>query len=277
MDTISTATWVSHPAVQSGLAPFITALITAESLRRLRLSGLAVIAGFCMTVWLVAGFDFEPLSATRKIILAGLVAAVAGLLADLIAGRSQVVRYLAVAGYGGTAVWVLWPVLQQKETRDLLVAGAGIVTFSMWIGLFTDRLADMPVRAGVAGTALGAGAGISALLGASALLGQMGIAVGAACGAYLLVQFSGNKPLSCGRTFTLPLALLCATVAPAAVLLANLPWYCLPVLAVIPVIVCIPLPRHWSVRQQVLPLMLLAGGCAAWSAYMVWRETGGTA
>lgn len=276
MDAISTTTWANHPAIQSGLAPFLTALIVAESLRRLRLSGLAVIAGFCMTVWLVAGFDFEPLSATRKIILAGLAATVVGLLADLIAGRWQVVRYLAVAGCGGTAVWVLWPVLQQKETRDLLVAGVGVVVFAIWIGLCADRLADMPVRASVAGTALGTGVGISALLGASALLGQMGIAVGAACGAYLLVQFFSDKTLSCGRTFTLPVSLLCGAIAPAAVLLASLPWYCLPVLALIPVIVCIPLPRHWSVRQQSFPLMMLAGSCAAWSAYMVWRETGGT-
>lgn len=275
MDPISTATWVSHPAIQSGLAPFIAALITAESLRRLRLSGLAVIAGFCMTVWLVAGFDFEPLSSTRKIILAGLVAATAGLLADLMTGRLHIVRHLIVASCGGVTLWVLWPVLRQKETQDLLTAGAGMMVFAMWMAWCTDRLADKPARAAVAGTALGTGTGLSALLGASALLGQMGLAVGAACGGYLLVQFLGNKPLACGRTFTFPLSLLCSAIAPAAVLLATLPWYCLPVLALIPAIACIPLPRHWTIRQQTFPLMILAGSCAALSAYMVWRETGG--
>lgn len=276
MDTLSTATWISHPAIQSGLAPFITALIVAESLRRLRLSGLAVIAGFCMTVWLVASFDFEPLSSTKKIILAGLVAAIAGLLADLVASRARIVRYLIVASCGGVTLWALWPVLRQKEMQDLLTTSASMMVYAMWTGWCTDRLADTPIRAGVAGTALAAGTGLSALLGASALLGQMGLSVGVACSAYLLVQFLGNRALPCGRTFTFPLSLLCSTIAPAAVLLARLPWYCLPILALIPVVVCIPLPRHWSVRQQILPLIGLAGSCAAFSVYMVWREMGGT-
>ena len=51
--------WLNHPAVQSGIAPFIAALITAELFNRLRLSGLAVIAGFAATVYLVADFNFE--------------------------------------------------------------------------------------------------------------------------------------------------------------------------------------------------------------------------
>ena len=39
-------------------APFVVALVAAELLLRLRLSGLAVIAGFCATVYLVADFTF---------------------------------------------------------------------------------------------------------------------------------------------------------------------------------------------------------------------------
>ncbi len=38
--------WLNHPAVQGGIVPFIAALIATELLNRLRLSGLAVIAGF---------------------------------------------------------------------------------------------------------------------------------------------------------------------------------------------------------------------------------------
>ena len=41
---------LNHPAVQAGLAPFVVALIVAELLLRMRLSGLAIIAGFAVTV-----------------------------------------------------------------------------------------------------------------------------------------------------------------------------------------------------------------------------------
>jgi len=44
--------WVSHPMVQSIIVPFIAALIASKLLSRLRLSGLAVIAGFCAVVYL---------------------------------------------------------------------------------------------------------------------------------------------------------------------------------------------------------------------------------
>ena len=65
---------LNHPAVQGGLAPFVVALIVAELLQRMRLSGLAIIAGFAATVYLVSGFAFDPLTASRKIVLLTLAA-----------------------------------------------------------------------------------------------------------------------------------------------------------------------------------------------------------
>jgi len=61
--------------VQGGLAPFVVALIVAELLQRMRLSGLAIIAGFAVTVYLVSDFSFEALTASRKIVLLGLLSA----------------------------------------------------------------------------------------------------------------------------------------------------------------------------------------------------------
>ena len=96
--------WLNHPAVQSGIAPFIVALITAELLNRLRLSGLAVIAGFGATVYLVADFNFESLSALsaiKKIILSGLIAAAIAPAFDLVSDGWRFLRYLISAACGG--------------------------------------------------------------------------------------------------------------------------------------------------------------------------------
>src|SRR5512135_2040530 len=76
--------FLHHPAVQGGLVPFVVALIAAELLQRLRLSGLAVAAAFSATVYLVSGFSFDPLTASRKIVLLGFAAPVVAILLSLI-------------------------------------------------------------------------------------------------------------------------------------------------------------------------------------------------
>src|SRR3989442_14389500 len=70
---------LANPAVQGGLAPFVAALIVAALLAPFRLGGLAVVAAFATAVYFIAGFTFAPLTATRKIILLGLAAPLAGI------------------------------------------------------------------------------------------------------------------------------------------------------------------------------------------------------
>ena len=111
--------WASHPITQSIIVPFVVAIITAKLLNHLRLSGLAVIAGFCSTVYLVADFNFESLSSIRKIILSGLTAAVIGLLFDLISSNQKSICYLFAIACSIVGLWMSWPILQQKgNTRS---------------------------------------------------------------------------------------------------------------------------------------------------------------
>ena len=147
--------WLSHPAFQSGLAPFVVALVAAELLLRLRLSGLAVIAGFCATVYLVADFTFFPLTAVRKIILTGLPAGCIGLLLDLLFSGRSFVRYLVAIAGGAVAIWVFWTALGQRSMQEALLYGAGAAVYVMWIAAAMDGLGNRPVQAGAAGWALG--------------------------------------------------------------------------------------------------------------------------
>lgn len=265
--------WLNHPAIQSGIAPFLAALVVAELLVRLRLSGLCVIAGLAATVYLVADFNFTSLSSSKKIILATLLGAGIAPLLDLLTtwqpGLQKPLRTLIAALCGGVALWVFWPVLKQQEMQASLTHGAAAFTFIAWLYYWMDSLSATSVRAGAAGFSLGIASGLSALLGASALLGQLGLAAGSACGAYLLIQLLSGKALPGGKTFILPVVLLCGLIAPAAWLLAKMPWECLLLLAMIPLAARLPIAQNAPLRVQVVTQSVLAllpgAGAVAWA------------
>lgn len=264
---------LNHPAVQAGLAPFLAALITAELFQRIKLSGLAIIAGFSVAVYLASNFTIEPLTAVRKIVLLGLISAALALLLSLLQAR-WLAWLVAIAG-GAAAVWTVQRILQQQAPQTALLWGTGCAAYVAMLVWSMDRLsAEEPLRAASAATALGIGTGGAALVGASALLGQFGLALGSAAGAHLLIQMISNKPLPAGRVFTLPSALIAGLAGCVATLSAQLPWYVLPLLAAIPLAAWLmPLPRK-SVRLQILLLSILAFAFAGGAIYMTWRIAG---
>ncbi len=263
---------LNHPAVQGGVAPFVVALIVAELLQRLRLSGLAIIAGFAAMVYLASDFSLEPLSATRKIIWLGLLSSTLALLLMLFDTRW--LRPLLAVGASGVALWVISRTIQQQEMQTMLLMGAGCAAYAAWLVYWFDGLRDDSPRAASAGVGLGLGSGGAALFGGSALLGQFGMALGAAAGAYLLIQMITNTRLPCGRTFTLPLSLVAALSGGFAILSSEMPWYVLPVLAIIPLAAKIPLPEKKPLWMQALLLSTLTLLFAAGAIYLTWRVAG---
>jgi hypothetical protein len=234
---------LNHPAVQGGAAPFVAALIVALVLGRGRLGGLSVVAAFATTVFFVAGFSLTPLTATRKIILLGFAAPVVGILADFAFKPTRIGGIvLALAGAAGT-LWVFWPILAQKEAQQAWLLGATAVAIAWLIGFSQIYLSGHGVRAGAAGLGLGLGAGIAAILGASASYGLYGIAVGVGAGGFLLAQMLTGKKSHAGATFMLPAALIAGLIAAGAMVLAELRWYSVLVLALVPVAACLPLPE----------------------------------
>ena len=263
---------LNHPAVQAGFAPFLAALITAELFQRVKLSGLAIIAGFAVTVYLASTFSIDPLTASRKIVLLGLVAAALGLLLSLM--RLSWFSFLLPVLGGATAVWVVVRILQQHPPQTALLWGAGCAAYVAILVWSMDKIEDDPLRSASAATALGMGTGAAALVGASALLGQFGLALGSAAAAHLLIQMASNRTLPAGRIFTLPLALIAGLTGCVAVLSAQLPWYALPILAAIPVTAwLVPLPKQ-SLRIQIVLLTLLTFGIAGGAVFATWRAAG---
>jgi len=260
--------FLHHPAVQGGMVPFVVALITAELLQRLRLSGLAVVVAFAATVYLVSGFSFDPLTASRKIVLLGLAAPLIAFPLTLI--NAAWLRPLLAAA----AIWMAQRILQQQPLAAIFLWSAGCALYAGWLVFWMDTLLDAPVRAGSAGLALGLGTGIAALFGTSALLGLYGISLGAAAGAYLLIQMLTNSRLPCGYSFTLPLSLIAGLAGCQAVLTAQLPWYALIALAAIPLAAKIPVSEKSALWLQSILLSAATLSCAAVAVYLTWRVAG---
>ncbi len=260
----------THPAVQAGLIPFIVALASAELFQRLRLSGLALIAGFAATVYFSADFNFAPLTETRKVIWLGLTAALLALQLTLVDWRFW--RHLLATLAALTTVWVVWDLLQAQPLVDSLRWCAGSALYVAWLVFWCDGLRDHPVAAANAGIALGLGSGLAALSVAATLPGLFGLALGASALAYLTIQLVTNSALPCGRSFTLPLALIAGLCACLALVTTQQPWYSLVALGLIPLAAHVPLPAKWSIRLQSLVLFLLTSACASGAVYATWKR-----
>lgn len=263
---------MENPAVQGGIVPFVAALVVAELLQRLRLSGLSVIAGFAAMVYFASDFSMAPLTATRKIVLLALASSVLAL--PLMFIERRWLRIALTAAGAAAAVWVTARILAQQETKLMLEWGAGAALYLGWLVFWMDDLQANSARAGSAGVALGMGTGTAALFGASGLLGQFGLATGAAAGAYLLIQMLTGARLPCGRTFTLPQALINGLTGCLAVLTADLPWYVLPVLALIPLAAKIPVSEKMALWAQAVLLSIAPLALAAGAVYLTWRVAG---
>lgn len=260
----------SHPAVQAGLLPFFVALASAELFQRLRLSGLALIAGFAATVYFAADFDFAPLTEIRKVIWLGLAAALLALPLSLIDWRFW--RHLLATLAALATVWVVWDLLQTQPLVDSLRWCAGSALYVAWLVYWCDGLRERPVAAANTGIALGLGTGLAALSAATTLPGLFGLALGAAALAYLSIQLVTNSALPCGRSFTLPLALIAGLSACLALVATQQPWYSLVALGLIPLAAHVPLAAKWSVRLQSLALFLLTSAGAAAAVYSTWKK-----
>ena len=268
---------LEHPAVQAGLAPFVVAFVVAVLLRLFKLGGLAIAAGFATVVLLTAGFEFNPLSTTRKIILIGLLAPLVGMVIDFLAKPGRSIEWAMALACGAITIWVFIAVLKQKEGAAMWILGGGSALFVAWLSGFSLALRTDPARAGAMALSLGLGVGVAAVLGASASFGQYGIALAAAAGAFLLVLVLFRTETVAGATLALPAALTAGLLAAGTLVLASMPWASLALLGLVPLAVRLPIPAkapRWIKTGVLCVYGLSPATLACWVA---WRAASGAA
>jgi hypothetical protein len=254
-----------HPAILAALIPFLVALLTAEVLLRLRLSGLALVAAFAATVFISADFSVTLDNIQHQIIWLVLGGALLGLLFGLL-DFSWLRALLTVFGVAAL-IAILLPTLQTHALQSALLWGAASAVFMAFLVWCMDALHNQPLRAANAASALGIALGMALLTSASSSLGQFALAAGCGAVAHLFIQMVSNKPLAANRVLTFPAAFLGGAVASIAVLSHHLPWYALPLLAAIPLAAWImPLPKASALLQSLL-LSIVTFGLAAGVLY----------
>lgn len=267
--------WLHHPVFQSAVAPLAVSLAVAVALIRLRLSGLAVAAGTLACVYLTVGLEFQPLTATRRIVALAIAATIVGVVLDQWRPPTQRGRHWPFALVGAAAVsWVLLAALSNKEVGIALALGAGMAAFAALVFHGFDRLSAQPLSAGSGALAAGLGTGAAATLGASASLGQIALAVGAAAGGYTLVALMRGGRLAGGRALTLASSTLVGLTAAGAVVLARMPWTALPAIAAVPYIAGLPAFDRLPLLLSVVARSLAALTAAALAAVLSWHAAG---
>ncbi|WP_455199464.1 hypothetical protein [Kaarinaea lacus] len=247
---------LAHPAFQSAVAPLLCGLVVALILRRFGVmwQGLAIVTGLFVAVWLTIGLNFQPLTSTRKIILASMVLPFASF---LLVRASLPVRYQAVtlAVIAALVVlWVIWPVLGRQEGLEVWMTGGKVAVYTALVtGLLAWFSRDDMAREGGALLALGIGTGASAFIAASALYGQLAFAVTAALGGLLLVLLvlpgKGGINTGIGSFAVFAAAIPLAVIGGASTVYAKMPGMALVFLVMIPVFAAIPLDKKLNVQN----------------------------
>ena len=267
----------ANPLFQSGVLPFIVALITALALRPLgwRWAGLGFAVAFAAALHFITGFQITPFTSTRKIILLTGGAVVLGLLFDIL---DKYKRYLLVAVVllaAAAATWLSWPIIKRLEGEELWITLAISLGYSAWLIGWTESLKGQSHQAAAAALALGVGTSISAVLGASALYGQLGGTIAAAAGAFVLLLLI-KQPLILGSNFTLPVATASALIAVGGVHYAGLTQYALIPLALIPLFARIPVKQDWHSSLKTIVLCLYTMHLAGAAISITWVMTAST-
>ena len=255
---------LNHPAVQSGIIPFIVSILIILVLGKIkpRLTGFAAIIAFTVSVAMAMGFSPTPLTSPKKIVLLTYFVAIIGVILDMADERVNRYRYvihtaLAVIGAIGL-LWVIWPVVSREGSQHSLSIAVGLCAYVVWILLGISSAHKKPEQISIAVFALAMGTAVVSIIGATALYGQLAAPFAAATGAWLLFYLFVSQRGSFPAGIYLSAASCCAMLGAAATVYASLKWPTLAIFALIPIVVHIPYKVDSATWIKLLKLSVAA-------------------
>ncbi|MDH5229440.1 MAG: hypothetical protein OEY38_05225 [Gammaproteobacteria bacterium] len=267
---------LQNPAIQSGILPGILAFVIGLALSRFHpWSGFAVIAGFWLSIDLTIGFQLDPLTSTRKIIVLSFFAAFFAVIIQIVAFNQRILKLFLAALVLLAIFWMVWPVLERKELAEAIVFSTALIIYSLVFFFGLLALQKHPVISASSAILLsGFSIGFSALLGASALLGQSAIAIGAAATAFVMVQVLVKNKQDSAYILPVSSGLVLCLLSVAMVVYAKVPWYCLIFIAMIPWLSLIRLSESYSLGTKLSLKIAMLSLPAILSVVLTWQSEG---
>ncbi|MDQ6619101.1 MAG: hypothetical protein M3Z31_05290 [Pseudomonadota bacterium] len=269
------ADWLESPAVQAGVAPLLVGFLIALALHRTRFTWLAVVAGVAVATALTTGFDMTPLTAGRKIMLLAFAAPIAGFAADHMTPKRGV-RIAVPVVAGLLTWWVFASVLAQREgTQRIALAIFVAVAVGVTVAA-VDLVRHDGLRSSAVGVGAGLAVGIAAVISASVGFLMNGVALAAGSGAVALSQVITRREVAPGFFGALSIGLPFALFAAGAFILAELPWYALILMPVVPIAATLPRHRRRGTFLHglfLLTLVLIAAMLPITAAWLATRST----
>ncbi|WP_207061173.1 hypothetical protein [Motiliproteus sp. SC1-56] len=260
-----------HPAVQSGVLPLALALtVTAIPAGNIAVrAAFAVLFAFLLSAALTLGGGLLPLTSTSKLIL-GAAAAFVVFTQPALSKRRQgmFLGLFAIA----LPLWMLWPVIQRQGVEGAIQYG-WMPFYSLYLAYSLGPMQALPRGRLASLLALSIGTGHCALIGASIVYAQLALGLGAGLAA-LALWYLVQARAGLTQRLAAPAAITLGTLGGGATVFANLPITALMILALVPQMVRLPVPKQWSERAAFVTVSLYCLVPVVGALTVVWRTAG---
>lgn len=268
--------WYDNPAFQSAAAPILLAFLILVAFHRQRSwsEPAAVFACFLVATYLIMGLSLFPLDSTRKIVLIAIIFFVIGLLVHLVKPSVKLVLPIAVSIGIIACYWTLWPWLKRQEWLILIAAALSSALFIIMISAGFYKASQSRRKFLALAAIFALSASVSSIVGASAKLGQLLMALSMPF--FVAFALDWIKPFQQSRLtflfllFCIPSALLTVSAS----VYAEVPWFVLIALGLIPMSAFFSLPNSLDKRYKLWAELAVSAVPALLAVLLTWNAAG---
>lgn len=268
--------WYDNPAIQSAVAPIILAFLIIGALHRYRdwSEAIAVLACLFLATYLIMGINLFPLDSTRKVVLLSALFFLLGLASQQLKSAKKALLPLTVLSGIVSTYWVIWPWLSRQEWLLLLTAAVACAAYIIVISAGFAKASAQRKKFLALAAIFALSASISCIIGASAKLGQLTMAM--AMPFFVAFAVDWFKPVQQSTmnllysVYTIPVSLLVISSS----IYAEVPWYVLIVLSLIPLSAYFSLPSSLESRYKLFAEIAVSAVPGILAVLLTWNSAG---
>jgi len=268
--------WYDNPAFQSAAAPILLAFLIIVSFQRQRAwsEPFAVLACFLTATYLIMGLSLFPLDSTRKIVLFAIVFFLIGLAFQFVKVNRKLILPMAVIIGIAACYWILWPWLKRQDWLLLIASALSSAVFVIANCAGFHKASQTRKKFLALAAIFALSAAIASIVGASAKLGQLLMAFSMPF--FVAFAMDWLKPIQQSNMnflfliFCVPTSLLSVSAS----VYAEVPWYVLIALSLIPLSAFFSLPSSLDKRYKLWAELAVALVPGVLAVLLTWNAAG---